>query len=331
MGPLAVHRVHVREPPAPFRGWLLPNCVCTSTHRAPQLVLPEPLEPLVLLFRHINARQCNVLPHHSMARVVVDDEARRDVDRGPLSLWPSAHGTVLLAEVLEGRVLVQVEGLDPGHHHVLEHGCDLRRHGAVCVVPLHRLHTDVHVACRDIIAEEYKEVQLCDADGQLCGCVKYIKGPVLSTHCSIHGPQKPKAGCRPFVAAMRRAGYRGKVVTELPYWSRMQQGHRQGRKQSGAQGGQLQSGPDMRFDVTVEEFAGALHCKVPTGHKTDAVVAVELCGSEHRYRSKTRKRDTTKFDAAPFHVLHVDFDSKHVPADDDEFWDEEAEKVMSRW
>lgn len=163
-----------------------------------------------------------------------------------------------------------------------------------------------------------------------CGCYKLVKGTADDSHCKIHAGN-PDNGALQMVQALRNEDYNGRILLEVPGWSHIPAGKRQGRVKSSKRGGQLKAGPDMRCDIVLEKYEGAIHAEVRAGMKFDDVVAVELDGSEHRYRKKTKRRDTSKKKTAPFTVLSVQHDRGKVPPSGDMFWQGEAEKVLSKW
>ena len=189
---------------------------------------------------------------------------------------------------------------------------------------------NVFTLCREIVPqEEYQEVQLHDCDGQLCGCSKLVKNTNV-TLCKVHGP-KPHQGTLQFVTALRRR-YTGRVLLEVPGWSHLPAGRRQGRKKSGDGAGQLCSGKDMGHDIVIERYTGAIYSPVVVGAESPDVVGVEMNGPDHKQNPKIQSRDAAKVVAAPFTVVSVAWGKKKkAPPIDDDFWDEEVDKVLSKW
>lgn len=176
--------------------------------------------------------------------------------------------------------------------------------------------------------EDFDPVTLHDVHEKPCGCTKLIKDTTDTSLCDVHGGDAD-AGAEEMVQALRER-FKGRLFLEVPGWSHVPAGRQMGRRMSGRRGGQLRAGPDMHFDIVLERYEGAIHELVPAGMKSENVIAVELNGPEHKQKKKVKRRDKSKKGSAPVAVLPVNF-FEEVPEKGDAFWQEEADKVLSRW
>ncbi len=175
--------------------------------------------------------------------------------------------------------------------------------------------------------DSYVIVPLIASDGSKCGCLKPLADAPAEgedSWCPAHGPNG-RVPLRQTLEALRGLQYEGRFLLEVPAWSHVGAGKRQGRTAGGALG---TSRSDMSVDIVLERHHDAIFAAVQPGQTSADLLGVEVSGPEHGTRGCTIKRDNKKFDTTPFKVLTV----KHPPDDDNPlYYQEEAERVLIAW
>jgi len=149
--------------------------------------------------------------------------------------------------------------------------------------------------------------------------------PTEPAHCPAHGVNADKKkGLREMLAEFRALQYTGRFLMEVPAWSHVHTGKRQGRSSGGALGS---TKPDMFVDGVLERHHNAIFSRVEPEEECPDLLGVEVSGKEHGTRGPTIKADNKKSRAVPFKVLTV----KHAPDDDPLHYPAEAYKVLYGW